>query len=186
MSKVGKKPITLPEGITAEMADSVIKVRGKNSELTLPVLPFTKIDFENNQVKVGSVGNDKQARANWGTMRALIQNAVDGVNSGFTKELEIQGVGFRASLEGSTLVLSIGFSHPVKFQLPEGLKVTIEKSFIKISGSNKALVGEVAAKIRSLKKPEPYKGTGIRYRGEAVKLKPGKKVAGATGGAAAK
>ena len=117
-------------------------------------------------------------------MRALAQNAILGVNGGFTKELEIQGIGYRAVAEGANLVLSIGFSHPVKFTPPAGIKVIVEKNFIKVSGVDKNLVGEVAAKIRALKKPEPYKGKGIRYKGEVVKIKAGKKAVSTAGAGA--
>ena len=186
MSKVGKKPIEIPQGVAVKVNDgNSIEFKGKDGTITLPVLPYTKIELKDNQIFVTSKGDESQSRANWGTMRALAQNAVSGVNGGFVKELEIQGVGYRVAMEGNNLVLSVGFSHPVKFQTPEGIKISIEKNFIKVFGINKNLVGQVAAKIRSIKKPEPYKGKGIRYRGEVVKLKAGKKVAGATGTAAA-
>lgn len=185
MSKVGKKPIVIPPGVNVSLNDALLEVKGKEGSLKLPVLPFTKVELNENQIIVSASETHKQARSNWGTMRALAQNAVNGANSGFLKELELQGVGYRASLEGNNLILNIGFSHSVKFVPPEGIKITVEKSIIKVSGFNKALVGETAAKIRALKKPEPYKGKGIRYKGEAVKLKAGKKVAGATGAGAA-
>lgn len=184
MSKVGKKPIEIPQGVAVNVKDSSsIEFKGKEGTIMLPVLPYTKIELKENQLLIASAGDDKQSRANWGTMRALAQNAVSGVNGGFMKELEIQGVGYRAVMEGNTLVLSVGFSHPVKFPAPEGVKISVEKALIKIFGANKNLVGQVAAKIRAIKKPEPYKGKGIRYKGETVKLKAGKKVAGATGAA---
>lgn len=184
MSKVGKKPIIIPAEVNVAVKDSMLEIKGKGGALTLPVLPHTKIELKDNQILVTAEDDEKQARSNWGTMRALAQNAVTGVNSGFTKELEIQGVGYRASTEGNNLVLNIGFSHPVKFSVPEGIKIAVEKSFIRVFGADKNLVGEVAAKIRALKKPEPYKGKGIRYKGEVIKIKAGKKVAGATGAAA--
>ena len=184
MSKVGKKPITIPQGVTITLDEKNLTVKGKEGSITLPVLEHTKLELKENQLWVTSVGADKQASANWGTMRALAQNAVSGVSSGFTKELEIQGVGFRATMEGANLVLNLGFTHPIKFQTPEGIKIAVEKSFIKIFGPNRNLVGQVAAQIRAFKKPEPYKGKGIRYKGEVVKIKAGNKVAGATGGAA--
>ncbi len=184
MSKVGKKPITIPQEVTVTLTDALLTVKGKEGTITLPILPHTKLELKENVLSVTSTGDDMQARANWGTMRALAQNAVNGVSAGFTKELEIQGVGFRANMEGNNLVLNLGFTHPIKFETPEGIKITVEKSFVKIFGANRNLVGQVAAKIRSYKKPEPYKGKGIRYKGEVVKMKAGKKVAGATGGAA--
>lgn len=185
MSKVGKKPIEIPSGVSVTLKDSLIEVKGKDGNLTLPVLPYTKLEVKENQVSVSAEEKHKQARSNWGTMRALAQNAILGVSGGFIKELEIQGVGYRAAAEGNNLVLNIGFSHPVKFAPPAGIKISVEKNLIKVSGVDKNLVGEVAAKIRSLKKPEPYQGKGIRYKGEVVKIKAGKKVAGATGAAAA-
>lgn len=184
MSKIGKKPIEIPEAVEVRLNGAFLEVRGKGGEIKLPVLAHTKIDLEDKKIKVLSLGEDKQARSNWGTMRALAQNAVNGVNGGFSKELEIQGVGYKAAMEGSNLSLNVGFTHPVKFQPPSGIKISVEKNFIKIFGADKNLVGESAAKIRAIKKPEPYKGKGIRYKGETVKIKAGKKVAGATGAAA--
>lgn len=184
MSKVGKKPISIPPGVEVKINNNnSLEIKGKEGTLMLAILPHTKIDLANNQITVTSEGEDKQSRANWGTMRALAQNAVTGVIAGFVKELEIQGVGYRATMEGNTLVLNVGFSHQVKFPSPEGIKLAVEKSFIKVSGTDKNLVGATAAKIRAIKKPEPYKGKGIRYKGEVVKLKAGKKVAGATAAA---
>ena len=185
MSKIGKKPIEIPQGVTVKVNDAnSIEFKGKEGAITLPVLTHTKVELKDSQIFISSDGDDSQSRANWGTMRALAQNAVTGVNGGFVKELEIQGVGYRVAMEGNNLVLNVGFSHPVKFQTPEGIKISIEKNFIKVFGVNKNSVGQAAAKIRAIKKPEPYKGKGIRYKGESVKLKAGKKVAGATGAAA--
>jgi large subunit ribosomal protein L6 len=181
MSKVGKKPIIVPQGVEVKINDTVLEIKGKEGALQLPILPHTTVALQDNQIVVTSSSDNLQSRANWGTMRALAQNAVTGVSAGFVKELEIQGVGYRANMEGNTLVLNVGFTHPVRFEAPAGIKISVEKSFIKISGSDKNLVGEVSAKIRAIKKPEPYKGKGIRYKGEVVKIKAGKKVAGATG-----
>ncbi|OGY68337.1 MAG: 50S ribosomal protein L6 [Candidatus Harrisonbacteria bacterium RIFCSPLOWO2_02_FULL_45_10c] len=184
MSKVGKKPVVIPQDVNVTVSDTTLEVRGKGGTLTVPILPNLNVSVKDGNVVIAALNDDLQTRANWGTMRALAQNAITGVSVGFTKELEIQGVGFRAALEGNTLVLSLGFSHPVKFQAPEGVKIILEKNIIKISSSDKNLVGQVAAKIRAFKKPEPYQGKGIRYRGEVVKQKAGKKVATATAGAA--
>ena len=175
----------VPKDVEVKVGDGALQVKGKEGSLSLPILPHTKVEFKDGYLVVSIAGNDKQAKANWGTMRSLAQNAVSGVSSGFIKELEIQGVGFKAALDGGALVLNVGFSHPVKFIIPEGIKIAIEKSFIKISGFNKHLVGQVAAQIRAIKKPEPYLGKGIRYRGEVVARKEGKRAAGATGTAAA-
>jgi large subunit ribosomal protein L6 len=181
MSKVGKKPISIPQGVEVRIADDQLEIKGKGGSLALPVLAHTNAELKNNELVISSSGSDMQARANWGTMRALAQNAITGVDKGFAKELEIQGVGYRASMEGATLILNMGFSHPVKFPSPEGIKISVEKNLIKISGHDKSLVGEVAAKIRAVRKPEPYLGKGIRYKGEVIKMKAGKKVAGSTG-----
>ncbi|MDO8430151.1 MAG: 50S ribosomal protein L6 [bacterium] len=183
MSKVGKKPIIIPDGVSVKMEGGFLEIKGKEGSLSLPILPHTKIELSDKELSVKIENDELQARANWGTMRALAQNAITGVNSGFLKELEIQGVGYRASMEGNTLVLHVGFSHPVKILVPDGIKVSVEKNFIKISGFNKNLVGQVAAKIRDVKKPEPYQGKGIRYKGEVVRRKAGKKVASAAAAA---
>jgi large subunit ribosomal protein L6 len=179
MSKIGKKPIAIPEGVEVKINDHNLEIKGKLGTLNLPILEYTNAEIKDKELLVSVSGGSKQARANWGTMRALAQNAVEGVSAGFVKYLELEGIGFRASLEGKTLVLNIGFTHPVKFTPPEGVTLTIEKSAIKISGADKSAVGEVAAKIRALKKPEPYKGTGIKYRGEVIARKEGKKAASA-------
>ncbi len=184
MSKIGKKIITIPEGITAELHEGLLHVKGKRGELTLPMLPGIIGKINARVLSFKSPANNIQERANWGTMRALAANAIKGVSDGYTEILELQGIGFRALLEGNTLVLTVGFTHPVRFETPKNITITIEKSNITISGIDKALVGETAAKIRAIKKPEPYKGTGIRYKGEVVRKKEGKKVAGATGGTA--
>lgn len=183
MSKIGKQPIVLLEGVEAQIESKTLTVVGPKGTLTLLVLPFTAVRKEERQLMVVKEGEGTQARANWGTMRALAQNAVIGVHAGFEKLLEIQGIGYSAALEGQALLLRLGFSHPVRFALPEGITVAVEKNVIKISGIDKNLVGLVAAQIRALKKPEPYKGKGIRYQGEVVRRKSGKKVAGAAGGA---
>lgn len=184
MSKVGKKPIIVPQGVTVKVENNSFVAQGKEGTITLPVLPHTNLEIKDNTVTITSSNTEKQGVANWGTMRALAQNAINGVNQGFTKELEIQGIGFKANMEGDTLVLNVGFTHPIKLKPPAGVKISVEKSFVKVYGANKNLVGQTAANIRSIKKPEPYKGKGIRYKGEVVKIKAGKKVAGATGAAA--
>lgn len=184
MSKVGKKPIVIPQGVTVTVGADNLTVKGKEGTIVLPILTYTKLESKDNLLTVTSKGENKQELANWGTMRALAQNAINGVASGFTKELEIQGVGFRASMEGANLVLNLGFTHPIKFETPAGIKISVEKSLVKVFGADRNLVGQTAAKIREFRKPEPYKGKGIRYKGEVVKIKAGKKVAGATGTAA--
>lgn len=180
MSKIGKKPIIIPEGSSVLVEDGSFVFKGKNGEMSVKILPFIKYNIEGNNVVFSIDNESKQATANWGTMRSLANNAIIGVNEGFTKVLEIEGVGFKVAMDGNNLNLSLGFSHPVKFIAPEGIKLTVEKNVIKVSGIDKTLVGQTAAKIRELKKPEPYKGKGIRYQGEVIRRKEGKKAAGAT------
>lgn len=184
MSKVGKKPIVIPKGVEVKRTDGVLEFKGKETVLVLNLLPDVEAKIEGDTLLITVTGNTLQSRANWGTMRSLAQNAVIGVSEGFKKVLELRGVGFRANLEGSVLVLNVGFSHTVRFEPPASVKIAIEKNnIVTVSGVDKALVGQAAAKIRSIKKPNPYRGTGIRYKDEVVKIKAGKKVAGATGAA---
>ena len=180
MSKIGKKPIIIPEGTGMKINENNLSVSGEKGSLILKILPYIKAKLENKTLTVEADSDTKQARSNWGTMRALAQNAIIGVNKGFSKNLEIEGIGYRASMEGNNLILNLGFSHPVKITPPEEIIISIEKNVIKISGIDKGLVGKIASDIRSMKKPEPYKGKGIRYQGEFVRRKEGKKAAGAT------
>lgn len=187
MSKIGKQPVKLPEGVTATISGKTLEVKGKLGAVTLPILSFISVEQKDGALIFTASSDSVQARANWGTMRALAENAAVGVSQGFSKALEIEGIGFRASMEGKTLVLNVGFTHPVKYTPREGVTVTVEKGVIKVSGVNREHVGEAAANIRKIKKPEPYQGKGIRYQGEVIRRKSGKKVAGAgaaAGGAA--
>lgn len=184
MSKIGSKPIAIPEGVTVDFKNGVFTVKGKLGTLTVQQLPFVNVEVKDGAVHLAITSTKSQARANWGTLGANVKNAIVGVTEGFTKSLEIQGIGFKAAMEGNNLSLNVGYSHPVKFTTPEGIKIAVEKAFIRITGSDKQLVGQTAAQIRKIKKPEPYQGKGIRYVGEQVRRKAGKKVAGATGGAA--
>lgn len=181
MSKIGKKPIVIPEGITASINDGAVVLTGKKGTLTVPRLSFVSAALDNNTITLTIKEATKQARANWGTMGALVRGAAEGLEKGYEKRLDVQGIGYKAALEGKSLVLSVGFSHPVKFPVPSGVMVTVEKNFITIAGIDKQLVGQVAAMIRKIKKPEPYQGKGIRYEGEVVRRKEGKKVASSTG-----
>lgn len=178
MSKIGKKPITIPDGVTATITASSFDCTGKNGKISVPLLPFIAIEIKDKTVLITPKEDSIQARSNWGTMASLISNAFAGVTTGFSKTLEIEGVGFRATMEGKTLILNIGFTHPVKFTPEEGVTITVQKNVITISGISKQLVGQTAAHIRGLKKPEPYKGKGIHYLGEVIRRKAGKKVAG--------
>lgn len=179
MSKVGKNPIQIPDGVSIALKEAegkkIVEVKGKNAVLTVPVLEGIVVSTEEGTVVCTPTKTSKQIRSNWGTMRALIQNAVQGSVENFKKELIIEGVGFRVSMEGKDLVMNVGFSHPVRFSPPEGVVISTEKSTIKVEGASKEKVGETAAKIRKIKKPEPYKGKGIRYNGEVVRRKVGKK-----------
>lgn len=180
MSKIGKKQLTIPEGVTVTIENGSVVVKGKNGVLTAPILSNVTPKIENNVITFAVGATDKQSRANWGTMSALVANALAGAQADFEKKLEIQGIGFKAAMEGANLSLSVGYSHPVKFIAPKGVKIVLEKSQIIISGSDKYLVGQTAAQIRKIRRPEPYQGKGIRYLGEQVRRKEGKKVAGAT------
>jgi len=179
MSKIGRRPITIPEGVEAKIQDGVLELKGKIGVLKVRLLDGVTAKVENNSIKFASSDDSKQGRANWGTTAALARNAVLGVKDGFTKTLEVEGVGFRASMEGDNLVLNVGFTHPVKYAPLAGIKISLEKGAIKIFGIDKAMVGQAAAEIRKIRKPEPYKGKGIRYQGEIIRRKVGKKVAGA-------
>jgi large subunit ribosomal protein L6 len=182
MSRVGKLPITLPSGVTFKTSDGQIIITGPKGELMLTPHRHVKVAVADNVIQV-SVGhpNDQGDRALWGLTRSLLANMVQGVTTGFQKRLEIIGVGYRAQMNGTNLQLFLGFSHAVDFVIPVGVTASIEKNVVTISGSDKQLVGETAAKIRALKKPEPYKGKGIKYDTEIVRRKAGKvvKAAGA-------
>ncbi len=181
MSRIGKQPIIVPQGVQASVNGSLVTVKGPKGELSLTLHKAVVCDSADGAMTV-SVTNpeEKSERAFWGLSQRLIANMVKGVTTGFQKQLEINGVGFKVSLAGNTLTLSLGFSHPVVFELPAGITGTVEKNVITISGIDKQLVGEIAAQIRSLKKPEPYKGKGIKYSTEVVRRKAGK--AGKAGG----
>ncbi len=178
MSKLAKKPLIIPDGVQAKLTDGVLEFSGKEGRLAVKVLPHITAELKDNQLSFTLSQPTKQGRANWGTIASLAKNAVEGVSKGFTKVLEIEGIGYKANMEGANLVLNVGLTHPVKLTPPSGIKLTLEKNMIKVSGMDKFLVGETAAKIRKVSPPEPYKGKGIHYQGEAVRRKAGKKVAG--------
>lgn len=181
MSRIGKKPISIPDGITVTLEERKFSVKGPKGELREAIPPELAIRVENSTVFVEVKKETKATPALWGLTRALVSNMVEGVTQGFSKRLEIHGVGYRANVEGSDLVLSLGFSHPVKIFPPPGISFSVEKNMITIAGIDKQLVGETAAVIRRKKPPEPYKGKGIRYEGEVVRRKAGKKAATTTG-----
>lgn len=175
MSRLIKKPILIPEGVSVNLNDNILTITGPRGSLSLNVISNIDIKIDNNEIKINKKNNTKQAVANSGTMWSLINNAILGVTSGFQKILELEGVGFRAELSNNKLILYLGFSHPIEFNLPPGIEAKIEKNQIIISGVNKELVGQVSAQIRSLRPPEPYKGKGIHYLGEYIRRKAGKK-----------
>lgn len=174
MSRIGKLPIQVPSGVTITVDSDVITVRGPKGELTVPHLSDVTVALEDNQAIVTRNNEERIAKAQHGLQRALLNNAVNGVSKGFEKKLEVNGVGFRVSGGGQSIEMSLGFSHPVKYQAPEGVSLTVNKMEITVAGIDKQQVGQVAADIRSLKKPEPYKGKGIKYADEVLLRKAGK------------
>ena len=174
MSRIGKLPVEIPAGVTITVGESEITVAGPKGTLQVPVQQNTTTKVEENQVIVTRKDDEPESKAWHGLQRALINNAVVGVTSGFEKRLEIQGVGFRLSGGGKQIEMALGFSHPVKYTAPDGIELKVDKMEIIVSGIDKQKVGQVAAEIRSLKKPEPYNGKGIRYVGEHIIRKAGK------------
>ena len=174
MSRIGKLPISIPSGVTITVDDHHVTVVGPKGTLTQFTLPFIKIVIEDNVATLTRENEEQIARASHGLMRALLSNMVIGVTKGFERKLELNGVGFRVSGGGQALDFALGFSHPVKYKAPEGIQLTVEKNVITVSGIDKQKVGQVAAEIRALKKPEPYKGKGIKYTDEQILRKAGK------------
>lgn len=175
MSRLGKLPIAVPSGVEATLADGVLTVKGPKGTLTRSLVKQVKVTVENNEIVVAPAKADGSADALWGTFAAHANNMIKGVTEGFSKVLEIEGVGYRAEMKGTNLALNMGFSHPVEMPVPEGLTVTVEKNVITIAGSDKEAIGQFAADVRQVRKPEPYKGKGIRYQGEHIIRKQGKK-----------
>ncbi len=176
MSKIGKKPIQISEGITAQISDTAIILKNKKESLSVPLLYGVKPKLEGTELSFEVLNNTKQARSNWGTMRSLANNAVQGLLKEYEKTLILEGVGYRVTKEGDGLILSLGFSHPVRYAVVPGIVFDVEKnSILKIRGADKMIVGKIAAEIRALKKPEPYKGKGFHYSDEVIRRKAGKK-----------
>ena len=176
MSRVGKNPVTIPSGVTVDIAGQVLTAKGKLGTLQLVVNNEVAAKIADGKVTVTPKGDTKRARTLWGTTRALVNNMVNGVSKGFTVNLEISGVGYRAAVQGKTLNLQLGFSHEIHFPIPNDVKIVCEKpTSIAISGADRQRVGQVAAVIRSYRKPEPYKGKGIKYETETIRRKEGKK-----------
>ena len=177
MSRVGKYPVTIPAGVTVVINDNTVTAKGKLGELSCSFdASHVTAKLEENAVRVSPLSDSKQSRALWGTTRANINTMIKGVSEGFTRNLELLGVGYKARVEETKLILSLGYSHDVIFPAPEGVKIACPSATnISISGADKQLVGQVAAEIREFRKPEPYKGKGIRKEGEYVRRKEGKK-----------
>jgi len=179
MSKIGKKPIEIPTGIAVSSdSNNIVIVKGPKGELSVAIDSIIKVDIKDNEVILSPKKETKKANALWGLSRSLVANMIYGVEKGYEKELELQGVGYKVAQKGNDLELNLGFSHPINFKALEGIEFKVEKNKITVLGINKQLVGQVAADIRSFKKPEPYKGKGIRYVGEQVRRKVGKRAAG--------
>ncbi|MFA5023623.1 MAG: 50S ribosomal protein L6 [Patescibacteria group bacterium] len=176
MSRLGKLPIKLPAGVQVALKDQEMIFKGQKGELKLTISPAMEVKVENNEITINPRKDSpiKNASALWGLFWSLIRNCVNGVSVGFTKKLEINGVGYRAAAVPGKLNMSLGFSHPVEFKLPTGITATVEGNTITLSGADKTLVGETAARIRKIRKPEPYKGKGIKYSDEIIRRKAGK------------
>ncbi|HDY73158.1 MAG TPA: 50S ribosomal protein L6 [Candidatus Jorgensenbacteria bacterium] len=178
MSRIGRKPIIIPEGVTVSINDTVVMVSGNGNEQNIPVLSGVRPVQEGQTLSFELLENTKQARSNWGTLRALVANAIEGVTKGFQKTLLLEGVGYRINKEGDNLKLELGFSHFITYQKPAGIEFELDgNTKITVKGINKELVGQVTAEIRSFRPVEPYKGKGFRYDDEIVRRKAGKKAA---------
>lgn len=181
MSRIGRNPVIIPSGVTVTLeADGTIVVKGPKGELKLAENQFVKIAVDENEIKVIREGEEREKKAAHGLMRALLQNMVTGVTDGFKKELEINGVGYRAQVQGNKMVLSLGYSHPIEYTIPEGIEIKMnedKKNIVIITGIDKQKVGQVASEIRGFRKPEPYKGKGIKYVDEYIRRKAGKTAA---------
>ncbi|MDT9598000.1 50S ribosomal protein L6 [Sphingosinicella rhizophila] len=176
MSRIGKVPVALPASVTASIEGSVLSVKGPKGTLSMAMMDDISYGIEDDRIVVKPANGTKRARSFWGMHRTLVQNLVTGVTEGFTKVLEITGVGYRAAVQGKNLRLQLGYSHDVNIPVPEGLEVkTPDQTTVEISGNDRQRVGQLAAEIRRWRKPEPYKGKGIKYRGEFIFRKEGKK-----------
>lgn len=180
MSRVGKKPILIPEGVYAQIEGKRITIKGPKGEISREFRPEINLALEDKKIIVSPASEDQEVSALWGTTRAIINNLVKGVTEGFEKKLEINGLGFKANLSENILELSLGFSHPIKFTATDGIKFSVEKNIVTVSGIDLEKVSQTAAQIKRVRKPEPYKGTGIKYLGEQIRRKEGKKAAATT------
>lgn len=183
MSRIGKKPITVPQNVEVKIEGQKVIIKGPKGELQREIRPEIKVQISNNQILVlPKKAEDKKIIALWGTVRALLNKMVKGVTEGFEKKLEIEGIGYRAQVSGNNLELFVGFSHPIKILIPEDIKISVEKNIITVSGIDQEKVSQIAAKIKKTKPAEPYKGKGIKYLGEHIRRKAGKKVVAAATG----
>ncbi len=178
MSRIGKKPISIPQGVTVNITEEDVTVKGSKGELSFPISPFILVEEKDGELFVSIKKESKKSRELWGTTRSVIYNMIEGVSNGYSKELQVKGVGYRAEMQGEDLILKVGFSHLVEIKKIEGVSFAVLKDIITVSGIKKDLVGRVAAQIRKVRLPEPYKGKGIRYKNEVVAMKEGKKSAG--------
>ena len=176
MSRIGKHPVPIPDGVTVDLAGQILTAKGRLGTLSLAVNSEVNATIDGGAVTIAPVNESKRARAMWGTTRALVNNMVSGVATGFTKNLEINGVGYRAAVQGSSLNLQLGYSHDVNYPIPQDVRITCERpTAIAITGADRQRVGQIAAEIRAFRPPEPYKGKGIKYSDEVVRRKEGKK-----------
>ena len=184
MSRIGKREIPIPAGVSVELSAAQVTVQGPKGRLTQKLPAGISVAQRDAKLAVQRSGDERRERELHGLIRSLLANAVRGVTEGFSRELEITGIGYKAAVSGRTITLHLGYSHPIEFALPEGIEVAVEKQTqLTVRGADRALVGEVASSLRRLRRPDPYKGKGVRYKGETIKLKVGK--SGATGGTAA-
>ncbi len=174
MSRIGKQPVSIPNGIEVGLNNGVLTFKKGNKDAVLDTKNFVNVKIEDGKISFEPKSDERQDRAYWGTFRALAHNVVVGLTDGFTKQLEINGVGYRASVKGNVLELILGFSHPVNFDIPKGIDISVEKNIITIKGANKQQVGQIAAEIRGFRPPEPYKGKGVKYVEEHIIRKAGK------------
>ncbi|MSP87286.1 MAG: 50S ribosomal protein L6 [Alphaproteobacteria bacterium] len=176
MSRIGKYPVDVPTGVEVQIAGQLVRAKGKQGELAATLSDEVEVELKDGKILVKPRSESKRARMNWGTSRALVKNMVVGVSQGYAKALDINGVGYRAQVQGKNLVLQMGYSHEVIYPIPDGIKIACEKpTAIAISGADRRLVGQVAAEIRAVRPPEPYKGKGIKYDSETILRKEGKK-----------
>ena len=178
MSRVGKKEIPVPGGVTVELNDRTVKVKGPKGELAYDLLPGLELELEDGTARVKQEDLSKSGRAFWGLTRSLINNMVVGVSEGYKKSLELHGTGYRAETKGTTLVLHLGYSHAIEYNVPKTVSMNIDGSKIHFESADKQLIGQVAAEVRSFRPPEPYNGKGVRYLGEQIRQKAGKTAAG--------